>query len=76
MLGGYSVASTAPAALFASLSMARAQATVAAMLFSFAVFTVIVLWAYAAKKSRYVWLGCLLITGLSYLILFSMKQGS
>lgn len=76
MLGGYSVASTAPAALFASLSMARSQATAAAMLFSFAVFTMVVLWAYAAQKSRYVWLGCLLITGLSWFILFNMNHGN
>jgi hypothetical protein len=56
-VGGYAVAALATALLPRLLPMARSEAVMAATLLSFALYAGVVLWAFAARSSRRLWLG-------------------
>ena len=62
VLGGYALANTLPVAIVAIFAvglggMARSDAVLVAMLLSFVVYTVAVMWAFAAGTARSAWLG-------------------
>jgi len=65
VLGGYALAHTLSVAVVAAWSSNRADATLAAMQLSFLVFVAAVLWAFAARSLRRVWIGLLLPTALA-----------
>lgn len=59
ILGGYLIASAFAILLAEVLPMPRAEATLTGLLFSFAFYTTVVIWAYAQRNLRRVWAGVL-----------------
>ncbi|VVO00957.1 DUF3649 domain-containing protein [Pseudomonas fluorescens] len=73
VLGGYLVAALASVCLSLLLPMARAEAVVSAMMTSFLVYLVAVLWCFACRSAWQAWLGLILpslvlaaVSGLAY----------
>jgi hypothetical protein len=56
-IGGYALANLGAVALVSSLPMARVEATMTALPVSFAVFTAVVVWAFAARSATAAWAG-------------------
>lgn len=63
VLGGYIVAALASVSLSAWLPMARAEAVVTAMMASFLVYLLAVLWCFACRSAWLAWFG-LIVPGL------------
>ena len=53
--GGYAITAMATASLGVALPLPRAQAVMAATLFSFALYCALVIWAYSAATARRAW---------------------
>jgi hypothetical protein len=68
LLGGYVFANAVAAGLSHVLPMARADAVLTGVMFSFAAYAGAVLWAFAARSVGWAWLG-LAIPSLSLLCL-------
>lgn len=68
LFGGYAVAHTAAIALFGALPMARGEATMAAIQFSFVIYTAAVIWAFAARTAAAAWIGISMLTVVTGLI--------
>lgn len=67
-LGGYALASTLPVALVALVApatLARADAALVALQLSFVVYTIAVVWAFAARSAALAWAGLVLAALLS-----------
>lgn len=60
VLGGYALAALASVAMLA-LPVSRAQAVLAGMLMSFAVYTGAVVWVFAVRSARRAWTGLLCV---------------
>lgn len=57
IVGGYAVAALATGALAVYLPGARAEATLTATMLSFVVYTVAVIWVFAARSAWRAWVG-------------------
>ena len=62
-VGGYAAAAALSILLSRVLPMPRAEAVLTAMLLSFALYAGAVVWAFAARNPRTVWLGLLGVAG-------------
>lgn len=63
-LGGYGLATALSIALAGMLPEPKADAVLTAALLSFAIYTLAILWAFAARTARLAWLGLLAPTAL------------
>ena len=55
--GGYAITAAATASLSLALPLSRAQAVMAATLFSFTLYCALIVWAYSARTARRAWTG-------------------
>lgn len=55
--GGYALSAAASAAASVALPMERAQAVITALLLSFVIYTVAVMWAFSTRSATRAWLG-------------------
>lgn len=62
--GGYAIAAMATASLSLALPLPRAQAVMAATLFSFALYCALIIWAYSAGTARRAWFVSALLAAL------------
>lgn len=63
--GGYALANVVPVGLWALLGPARSEASLAALLTSFVVYTAAILWVFHAQSHWRAWLG-LILPGLGF----------
>lgn len=73
VVGGYTLTSAATVLLALVWPLPQAEAVAAATMLSFALYTVVILWVFAVKRLRTLWLGLIITTafcaGLSWLLL-------
>jgi hypothetical protein len=73
VFGGYVVATVASGALAGVLPLPRAEATLTMLMASFAVYTVAIVWVFAARSATTAWLG-LLIPGLVCALILALLR--
>lgn len=73
VLGGYALANLGGVALASAWPMARAEATMAALLLSFALYAAAVVWAFAARSAWRAWLGLALPAALCGLAVVALR---
>jgi len=73
VFGGYALAHTLSIALVAALPVARAEAALFAIQGSFIVYTLAVLWAFAARSALSAWLGLLFPAALAGLVAWGLR---
>jgi len=64
VVGGYATAAMYTASLSLTLPLPRAQAVMAATLFSFALYCALIIWAYSAETARRAWFVSTLLAAL------------
>ena len=73
VLGGYTLANLGGVALASAWPMARAEATMAALLLSFALYAAAVVWAFASRSAWRAWLGLALPSALCGLAVAALR---
>ena len=73
VVGGYALTSAATVLLALVWPLPQAQAVLASTMLSFTLYTVVIVWIFAVKRLRTLWLGLFIATavcaGLSWLLL-------